>query len=176
MASELTVQTLRGPTSGANADTVLIPSSQTLHAPGHVIQVVQSTGTNGSIFTSSAAYVTTPYTGSITPKFATSKILVTIAFSVLLRATGSDNSAALGFSLKRGSTRVTTSPSNTHEMFISGSGILSASRQSFVYLDSPNTASSTTYALDAWPRYTGQTTEFDSRNSTWSVTLQEIAQ
>jgi len=38
MASELTVQTLRGPTSGANADTVLIPSGQTLHAPGHVIQ------------------------------------------------------------------------------------------------------------------------------------------
>ena len=32
MASELTVQTLRGPTSGANADTVLIPSGQTLDA------------------------------------------------------------------------------------------------------------------------------------------------
>lgn len=176
MASELTVQTLRGPTSGANADTVLIPSGQTLHAPGHVIQAVQSTGTNGSIFTSSNAYVATPYTGTITPKFTTSKILVTISFSVLLRATGSDNSAALGFSLKRGSTRVVSSVSNNHEMFISGSGILSASRQSFVYLDSPNTASSTTYSLEGWPRYSGQTTEFDSRQSTWSVTLQEIAQ
>jgi hypothetical protein len=150
-------------------------SSNGVHIPGHVIQVVQSTGTNGSIFTSDGAYVTTPYTGSITPKFATSKILVTISFSVLLRATGG-SSAALGFSLKRGSTRVTTSPSNTHEMFISTSGILSGNKQNFVYLDSPNTASSTTYALDAWPRYTGQTTEFDSRNSTWSVTLQEIAQ
>jgi len=151
-------------------------SGNGVHIPGHVIQVVQSTGTNGSIFTSHGAYVTTPYTGSITPKFATSKILVTISFSVLLRVTGGSASSGLGLSLKRGSTRVTTSPSNTHEIFISTSGMLSASRQSFVYLDSPNTASSTTYALDAWPRYTGQTTEFDSRNSTWSVTLQEIAQ
>ena len=151
-------------------------SAAGVHIPGHVIQVVQSTGTNGSIFTSSNAYVATPYTGAITPKFATSKILVTISFSVLLRATGSDNSAALGFSLKRGSTRVTTASSNNHEMFISGSGILSASRQNYVYLDSPSTASSTTYALEGWPRYSGQTTEFDSRSSTWSVTLQEIAQ
>ena len=43
MASELTVQTLRGPTSGTNANKVLIPSGQTLHAPGHVIQVVSTT-------------------------------------------------------------------------------------------------------------------------------------
>lgn len=147
-----------------------------VHIAGHVIQVVQNTGTNGSIFTSSNAYVATPYTCSITPKFATSKILVTISFSVLVRATGSDNAAALGFSLKRGSTRVTTSVSNPHEMFISGSGILSGNRQNYVYLDSPSTTSSTTYALEAWPRYSGQTTEFDSRSSTWSVTLQEIAQ
>ena len=173
--STLQVENLIGPTSGSNANKVIIPSGQTLHAPGHVIQVVQSTGTNGVIYTSSAAYVTTPYTGSITPKFATSKILVTISFSVLLRATGGA-SAALGVSLKRGSTRVTSAPSNTHELFISGSGVLSASRHSFVYLDSPNTTSSTTYALEAWPRYSGQTTEFDSRQSTWSVTLQEVAQ
>ena len=147
-----------------------------LNVAGSVVQVVQSRGTNGSIFSSSNAYVATPYTGAITPKFATSKILVTISFSVLLRATGSDNAAALGFSLKRGSVRVTTASSNNHEMFISSSGILSGSRQNYVYLDSPSTASSTTYALEAWPRYSGQTTEFDSRQSTWSVTLQEIAQ
>ena len=150
--------------------------SSGVHIAGHVIQVVQSTGTNGSISTSSNAYIATPYTGTITPKFATSKILVTISFSTLLRATGSDAAAALGFSLKRGSTRVTTASSNNHEMFISGSGILSGNRQNYVYLDSPNTTSSTTYALEAWPRYSGQTTEFDSRTSTWSVTLQEIAQ
>ena len=46
MASELTVQTLRGPTSGANADTVLIPSGQTLDASAATIvpsagQIVQ---------------------------------------------------------------------------------------------------------------------------------------
>ena len=38
MASELTVQTIKGPTSGANANTVLVPSGHNLHVPGHVIQ------------------------------------------------------------------------------------------------------------------------------------------
>jgi len=37
MASELTVQTLRGPTSGANANKVLIPSGHTLDASGGTI-------------------------------------------------------------------------------------------------------------------------------------------
>ena len=55
MASELTVQTLRGPTSGANADTVLIPSGQTLHAPGHVIQVVNTNYTTHQNFSSASS-------------------------------------------------------------------------------------------------------------------------
>ena len=40
MASELQVTTLRGVPTGANANKILVPSSQTLHAPGHVLQVV----------------------------------------------------------------------------------------------------------------------------------------
>jgi len=70
--STLQVENLIGQTSGSNANKIIIPSGQTLDASngfvapaGSVIQVVQSTGTNGSIFTSHGAYVTTPYTGSI---------------------------------------------------------------------------------------------------------------
>jgi hypothetical protein len=37
--STLQVENLIGPTSGSNANKVIIPSGQTLHAPGHVIQV-----------------------------------------------------------------------------------------------------------------------------------------
>ena len=78
MASELTVQTLRGPTSGANANTVLVPSGQTLHAPGHVIQMQTGTqsGTSSSIGNSQLSYINTGLQVSITPKFASSKILV----------------------------------------------------------------------------------------------------
>ena len=54
MASELIVQTLKGPTSGANANKVIIPSGQTLDASaggmttpaGHAIQVVHFSGNN----------------------------------------------------------------------------------------------------------------------------------
>ena len=64
MASELTVQTLRGPTSGANADTVLIPSGQTLHAPGHVMQVVTFEHTRGEQGITSTSDVATAYTAN----------------------------------------------------------------------------------------------------------------
>tara|TARA_Y100001937_G_scaffold93524_1_gene126683 strand:+ start:19280 stop:19798 length:519 start_codon:yes stop_codon:yes gene_type:complete len=172
MASELTVQTIKGPSSGGNANKILIPAGQELHAPGHVIQVVNNQSNSGSISTTSGQYISTPYTATITPKFSSSKIYVDLSFSVLLRGGGSG--AALGFSLKRGSTRITSSVNNPHEMFF-GDATLMANRQHYAYLDSPNTTSSTTYSLEAYPRYS-QTTEFDSRNSTWSMTLWEIAQ
>ena len=152
-------------------------SGNGVHIPGHVIQAVQNTGTNGSTTTVTGAYVTTPYTGTITPKFTTSKILVTVSFSVLLRCgSGTYDSAAIGFSLLRGSTRIISTVNNPHEMFVSGPSNLLGNRQSISYLDSPSTISATTYSLEAWPRYANQTSEFDSRATTWSVTLQEIAQ
>ena len=40
MASELEVTTIRGLSSGADANKIIVPSGQTLSAPGHVIQIV----------------------------------------------------------------------------------------------------------------------------------------
>ena len=144
-----------------------------LNAAGSVIQVVNNQSSSGQISTTTGQYISTPYTATITPKFSSSKIYVDLSFSVLLR--GSSGGGALGFSLKRGSTRITSSVTNPHEMFF-GAATLMANRQHYAYLDSPNTTSSTTYSLEAYPRYSGQTTEFDSRSSTWSMTLWEIAQ
>lgn len=143
-----------------------------LNTTGSVLQVVQNSGINGSIYSSDGLYVSTPYSGTITPKYSTSKILATFSFSVLLR--GGGNSAAAGFSLLRNGTRLTTAPSNTHELFAPANELVAA-RQSYVYLDSPTTTNALTYSLEAWLRYSGQTTEFDSRDSTWTVTLMEIA-
>ena len=161
MASILTVDNLVGKTT-----------ANTVHVPGHVIQVVNNQSNSGSISTTTGQYISTPYTATITPKFSSSKIYVDLSFSVLIR--GSSGGGALGLSLLRGSTRITTSVNNPHEMF-HGDATLMANRQHYAYLDSPNTTSSTTYSLEAWPRYSGQTTEFDSRSSTWSMTLWEIA-
>ena len=91
MASELTVQTLRGPTSGANANQILVPSGQTLYAPGHVIQVQKATVNSRTTFTSTA-YTTTPLALNFTPKFANSMLHVmctgTLAYVASLATTG----------------------------------------------------------------------------------------
>ena len=78
MASELTVQTLRGPTSGANANTILIPSGQVLDASagfvapaGHMIQIQYNRRqvdlqTSGTAWTNCAEIVFTPkYSNSL---------------------------------------------------------------------------------------------------------------
>ena len=49
MASELQVTTIRGVPTGANANQINIPAGQTLHAPGHVLQVVQATKTKQTL-------------------------------------------------------------------------------------------------------------------------------
>ena len=73
----LTVQTLQAPTSGANANKVIIPSGQTLLAGGHVIQAV--TATFGGSSSSTASLVAMATCGSITTTVANSKLLVTAA-------------------------------------------------------------------------------------------------
>ena len=81
----LTVQTLQAPTSGANANKVIIPSGHTLDASngftapaGHVIQVVTSNKTNSTQITSTSA-VDTGLSVSITPQFNTSKIFISLS-------------------------------------------------------------------------------------------------
>ena len=74
--STLHVENLKGLSSGSNANTVLIPTGQELHAPGHVIQMQTAQLQGSSASSSSTSYVDTGLSINITPKFATSKILV----------------------------------------------------------------------------------------------------
>ena len=71
--STLHVENLKGLSSGGNANKIIVPSGQELHAPGHVVQVNQ-----GSL--NSATITTATFTDlgslSITPKASTNKILV----------------------------------------------------------------------------------------------------
>ena len=85
MASELIVQTLKGPTSGANANKVIIPSGQTLDASagsvelpagvgGKVLQVVNNTSNSTSSTTASAEL--SAVSVNITPSSTSSKLLI----------------------------------------------------------------------------------------------------
>lgn len=79
MASELEVTTIRGLSSGANANQILIPSGQTLHAPGHMVQVVEAFSTTDEAGTSTSFHNTT-ISATITPKFNNSIIKVECLF------------------------------------------------------------------------------------------------
>lgn len=69
MAGTLTVQNIEGPSSGANANKVIIP--------GHVIQVVHAR-TNTEVSGDTTTYTDTTLSASITPTSTSSKILIRV--------------------------------------------------------------------------------------------------
>lgn len=88
MASEIIVNTIKAPTTGSNANKVIIPSGVTLDASagtlrpsaGAVVQTVQAfttTVTSGGSATGS--YFDVGLSANITPKYASSKILVNVS-------------------------------------------------------------------------------------------------
>ena len=91
MAGTLTVQNLQGPSTGANANKILIPSGQTLDvsggtltpSAGQVVQCVSSDSAQGWTTTTSTSYVDSGLSLSITPKFASSVILVDYHFPMV---------------------------------------------------------------------------------------------
>ena len=155
MASELTVQTLRGPTSGANANTVLVPSGQTLHAPGHVIQVKQTYYQTQVIYNTNASFNgVTELNCIITPKSATSKIFVTINFNYscsndgcghglsLDREVGGVNSSDIVRGLGGSIADFWVGVDNNFGQANSGGLVMNSCGN---FLDSPNTTSAITY-------------------------------
>jgi hypothetical protein len=108
---------------------------------GSVLQVVQASNFSGTN-TTSTSFVTTNLTASITPKFSTSKILVTINTSVAQTTIGKNG---VGTIYRNGSNI------GPNDGFIFQENALSSGfvwcPASATYLDSPATTSSTSYTL-----------------------------
>ena len=75
--SVLQVQTLQGPTSGANSNTVLIPDTNKLYAKGHVVQVqtYHDASVSGDLSTTSTSFQNSGAAVNITPQFSDSLII-----------------------------------------------------------------------------------------------------
>ena len=185
--SELSIGQLRGLT--VNSNTVTVPAGHTLYAPGHVIQVVSVSKTD--TFTT-ASDTFTPVTGlsiSITPKLATSKILVSVQISVGMQINVSSFGA---FKVTRGGTDIYTgdSPSSRVSAVFGGTTNIDAQlallSMPIVHLDSPATTSSITYQVEARRTGTASTVfvnrsgndgnEARSVRGASSITVMEIAQ
>lgn len=155
MASEITVQTIRGPASGVNANKILIPAGQTLDArggfippAGGVLQVVQ-TVMDTTVSSTAASWTNIgALQVSITPSSNANKILVLVNFSVgcdsanadvMMRLTRNGTPIALGQS--GGTNQVTRIPY---------SGALDANKSldnAVTFLDSPSSSSSLVYQV-----------------------------
>ena len=166
MSSILKVDTIQT-TAGA------APTTKDLgFAAGSVIQVVSARlANNAAVNSTNEVDVKTL---SITPKFASSKILLIASWALYLNGGASTERGDVLF--KRGSTFVagTSSSGAGVGYFRDGSGRVKAFTTSANALDSPATTSSTTYTM----KYDGYTNnsggEFTNEGTT--MTLMEIAQ
>jgi hypothetical protein len=136
---------------------------------GSVLQVV-SVMSDAVASTTSTDFVDTGISRSITPTSATSKILVLVTISGILKPSSSNESVSLA--LVRNSTNIFGQTnimfSATAMEFISGSNM--------IYLDSPATTSSTTYKLQFRSRLGGTVKINQDNNFDYTtITLLEIA-
>jgi hypothetical protein len=133
---------------------------------GSVLQVV-STSSAVQSTANSTSFVTTSITATIVPKFATSKILVTVSGGGMDNWSSPDKRMGLTV-YKNGSTQIGTF---TNAYAQASRVIVPASYQ---YLDSPATTSSTTYTIyiKAFGSYD---VYLNSQGETITITAMEIA-
>jgi len=148
---------------------------QVTGAPGTVAQVVQATF-NSRSSTTSASFVNTAVTASITPTSATSKVLVLINGQVY--AYKASNGATGDFQIVRNSTAVLVCDGTTGNFAfgtkVGSSTVESAHIISTAYLDSPATTSSVTYKLQAACNQADELNWQNTNANTSTIVLMEI--
>jgi len=178
MAGTLITQNIQGPSSGANANKILIPSGQTLDvsggtftpSAGQVVQIVHNT-TNSNQITSSTSFVASYLTGSITPTSTDSKILIIMSTGI---DTNNNNNTQQVTIYRDNTTNLGTGSSN---YFAYGWGVNSRLIVpcTITFVDSPATTSSTTYTCYFKSGGSYQT-ESPGTLQKQQITLMEIAQ
>jgi hypothetical protein len=157
--------TLTLPTTSGTVITTGSPQS------GSVLQVVQGT-TATSVSSSSNVAADTGLTATITPKFATSKILVIVSQNGCDKS-GGNSDAGITMNLVRNST-------NIHIYAIAlgytGTALRQIQSASTCYLDSPATTSATTYktTFQLWNTSVASVT-VNGNGVTSTIILMEIA-
>jgi hypothetical protein len=115
---------------------LVMPTGKYMYAPGGVVQVVQGTYT-ATDSTTSTAYVPSGLSTSITPKFSTSNILVSVCTNGYCPAAN----LQMNMTIYRNSTNLVAQGQGN--LYSAGSS--TQAPWSLLYLDSPATTSSTTY-------------------------------
>lgn len=184
--SELALGQIKG--LSVNSNKVTVPSGHTLYAPGHVIQTLSTTKVDAWTTTTQTTWLDiTGFSVSITPKFATSKILV------MVNLMANTSTQVIGqFRMVRDSTPIGGGDNSGTSRQSGFYGVLNESTYSqynayngaATFLDSPNTTSAITYKVQGF--LGGPATLYVNRSSNWgnaadysayssTITVQEIA-
>jgi hypothetical protein len=170
--------TLAAP-SVAGTNTITLPASTgtvlTTGSPqsNGVIQVVQSSTTTQTTSSSTSYADATGFTATITPKFATSKVLIMVGANGCFKNSGNTGSALNLKLQKNGSdliawTSLVGTTGSSVQNYV-GSNVLN-------YLDSPATTSATTYKVQLANNVAASFVAINQNNDTSTITLLEIAQ
>lgn len=173
MASQLTVDNIVGATSAS-----------AVHLPGGVVQVVQNIVTTNNYAITTSDYPTaTGFTATITPKFATSKILILADIAAWIESGGNTNMNKIskwGLRLNsQSNTIVGDKRSSIYFYGGSGNGHDHGSSVFISYLADPNTTSPQTYEVmfGRWSSTYDNTVILNGGGfGNSSLTLLEIAQ
>ena len=179
--STLTVQNIQGSSSSGN--TINVASGHVLTQPGSVIQTLNATTATG-ITTTSGTLADVGLSVTITPKFATSKIMVfyTVSFYILGGGNDSNFSVLLVRNINGGS--FSTLDAGTDNNGTSSAYIQSAAgncemagRYTDVFTDSPSTTNACIYKLQGSAAGAGGQVYLGSLGgSNNHMIVQEIAQ
>jgi len=196
MASELIVQTLKGPTSGANANKVIIPSGQTLEinegvalpsgttlpagVGGKLLQVVNTRSTTEDLASTTAVYpVASGFKLSITPSSVSSKILVIFDLDTWIDQNSNANKIGkYGIRLNSQSNTLVSEKRISIRYYAGATNADYGSQTTMTYLDSPNSTSPQEYeaVLGRWSNtYPNRVSINGGGFGHSAITLMEIA-
>ena len=147
---------------------ITFPNSTVQASAGQVLQVVQMTYATVTSVTGTS-YVDSGLTLAITPKFSTSKILITTCLTGMF-SSGVNGTVSFQRILRGATAIIAFDGSGT---FVSNGGNGGGS-VTFMYLDSPATTSATTYKLQVTTNTSGTVT-WNNTGTNSSITLMEIA-
>ena len=135
---------------------------------GTVLQVVQATTTTTTSTTSSTYVAITNLTASITPTSSTNKILIIVNVSIY----GQSSSTEGAITIYRNGADLSTG-TGFADMYAGSSDFIM--QAPMLYLDSPATTSSTTYAAYMKKTQGASNLQANFRNTTSTIILMEIA-
>ena len=176
--STLHVENLKGLSSGGNANKIIVPSGQTLTAPGHVIQTV--VGSTNYLNTGTAAFATIG-SGSITPISTSSKILLTLQMHVYVGSFATDTWVGTLIRVTRNGT-VIDGDTGSDPYGNGGHKTNDTDRymeySTRIYIDSPSSTSSVSYVIQAASKASRSTMTINDAayGDGGNFYLQEIAQ